>query len=456
MTAQRHDADTASWPLRPWLMAALCAAAGLLVWSLGSWSWSLTESPWRLAAITFTAIAAVSFALTVERRRWSWSLGFAVGWGGVIALVGWFTVRYNQNPTIFEWPFLAGMFAVLLAAPLFQTLRDEGGWHFPYARLHGHAWADAVIGAAALAFVGVAFLLALLISGLFQLIGIKFFWTLLNAGWFDWSLGGFAFGSAVGLLRERDALVATLQRLVMVVLSVLAPVLAAALTLFIASLPFTGLGILWRSSLSTTPLMLTAGAGAILLANAVIGNGRDDRASNRVLLVSAMALALAVLPLALIAAVSLAARITQYGWTPERMWGVVAIGVALAYGLAGGWSVARARRTSMIFCARSRPGWRWRCARWPCCSRCRSSISARFRRSRRLRDWRRGGFPQNASTGAQWRSSSGPPAASGSARSPAPVRPISAASRRSRWRPRSAMWSNSMSKAPSGKHRAAA
>src|SRR3546814_6621889 len=37
-------------------------------------------------------------------------------------------------------------------------------------------------------------------------------------------------------------------------------------------------------------------------------------------------------------------RIGQYGWTPERIWGVIAVGVALAYGLAGLWAVAKGRR----------------------------------------------------------------------------------------------------------------
>jgi hypothetical protein len=36
-------------------------------------------------------------------------------------------------------------------------------------------------------------------------------------------------------------------------------------------------------------------------------------------------------------------RIGQYGWTPERIWGVVAVLVALAYGLAAWWSVLKGR-----------------------------------------------------------------------------------------------------------------
>ena len=350
----RHDDVAEDWPMRPWIMAAICAVAGLLFNWLTNFSYTTgTVSPLRQAGATFVAIAAVSFVLTVEQRRWIWALAFALGWGAVIALVGWFSASYNLRPTIFEWPFLSGVFAVLLAAPLFQTVRDTSSigavWRFPYAKLHSHAWTDAVIGAASLAFVGVAFLLAWLIAELFNLIGIDLIMELMRKGWFEWMLAGFAFGSAVGLLRERDALVATLQRLVMVVLGVLAPVLAAALTLFLLSLPFTGLTKLWDSAVPATPMMLLAGAGAILLANAVIGNGSDEggeegRATNRVLRVAALALVLCVLPLAIIAGLSLGQRIGQYGWTPERIWGVVAVAIAIAYGIAGWWAVAKGRR----------------------------------------------------------------------------------------------------------------
>lgn len=341
--SERYDTRDADWPLRPWIMAATCAAAGLIFDLLTDLDKAVTASAVEQAGATFVAIAAVSFVLTVEQRRWKWSLGFALGWGAVVALVGWFTASYNQSPTIFEWPFLSGVFAVLLAAPLFQTIRDEGAWRFPYARLHSHAWTDAVIGAASIGFVGVTFLLAWLIAGLFDLIGIDLIKEALQESWFGWMLAGFAFGSAVGLLRERDALVGTLQRLVTVVLSVLAPVLATALALFLLSLPFTGLDALWDSPLPATGLMLLAGAGAVLLANAVIGNGEEDRAPSRLLRLSALVLVLVVLPLAIIAAVSIGARIGQHGWTPERIWGVVAVGVAIAYGLAGWWAIARGR-----------------------------------------------------------------------------------------------------------------
>ena len=53
------------------------------------------------------------------------------------------------------------------------------------------------------------------------------------------------------------------QKLVLVVFSVLAPVLAFALVGFLVSLPFTGLAPLWDSGVPTTPVLLFAAAGAV-------------------------------------------------------------------------------------------------------------------------------------------------------------------------------------------------
>jgi hypothetical protein len=337
--AERFDTEDRDWPSRPWIMAAIGAVGGLIVHVLTDrYGYSDPMPVWKQAATAFTAIAVVSFLLTVELRRWSRAILFAVGWGAVIALVGWFTAQYNRVPEIFEFPFFSGILAVLIAAPLFQTNRDEGAWRFPYARLHRHAWTDAVIGAASLAFTGITFMLAWLIASLFGVIGIDAIKELLQKEWFSWMLAGLAFGGAIGILRERDALAATLQKLAMVVLSVLAPVLAVALAVFLLSLPFTGLKGLWESDIPATPMLLLSGAGAIVLANAVIGDGREERSSNRWLQNAAAMLVLCVLPLAALAVLSMGQRIGQYGWTPERIWGVIAAGIAVAYGLSAIWA----------------------------------------------------------------------------------------------------------------------
>jgi hypothetical protein len=351
--SERLDERTDAWPMRPWIMAAIGAAGGLIFHLLTDrHTWAEAIPIWRQAAATFVAVATISFLVTVEKRRWLWAAGFAAGWGVVVALVGWFTARYNVHPTIFEWPYLSGLFAVMLAAPLFQTIRDEGAWRFPYSRVHRHAWTDAVIGAASLAFTGVTFLLAWLIASLFDIIGIDLIKELMRKEWFDWVLAGLAFGGALGLLRERDGLAGALQRLVTVVLAVLAPVLAVALGAFLLSLPFTGLSGLWKSHIPVTPLLLVSAGGAFVLANDVMGDGGEDRTPNIWLRRSAMVLVVCILPLAFFAALSMGQRVGQYGWTPERIWGSIAVAAAAVYGLLGWWSVFRGR---MSFDDRLRP-----------------------------------------------------------------------------------------------------
>ena len=348
----RLDENDPPWPLRPWIMAAICAVAGLLFHMFVDREYVMEPAPLLDALAAFVAFSAIVFVLGVEQRRWLWALGFALLWGAVMALITWHWAGYNLGGSPIEWPFWSGVLAVLVATPLFQTRRDVAPdwrfwklWQMPYERLHSHAWTDAVIGAASLAFVGITFLLTVLIGQMFKLIGINLIFDLLNDEWFGWMLGGAAFGGAVGLLRERDRLVATLQRLVMIVLAVLAPVLAVALVLFLLSLAGTGLTPLWDSGFSTAAVMMGAAAFAVVLANAVIGNGSDDRATNPALRWAAPVLAVAVLPLAVIAFYSMHLRVIQYGWTPERIWGVIAAIIALAYGLAGLWAVVKGRRS---------------------------------------------------------------------------------------------------------------
>jgi hypothetical protein len=351
----RHDdgritQDDAPWPMRAWIMALISACVGLLLFLTVEHGDTWVAERTAMTFAVFLTISTVSFVLGVERRRWTWALSFSLFWGVIAALVFWQTLSAADGRGPFAWPFVSVVLAILIATPFFQTRRDVALgrrqwklWELPYGRLHDHAWLDAVIGAAALLFTLIAFLLVLMIGGMFSMIGIKFISKLMNEGWFVMGLAGGAFGGAVGLLRERDRLVAVMQRLVMAVLSVLAPVLAAAVVLFLLSMLGTGLSTLWSRGFSASYLLLGVAAAAVLLANAVIGNAQEDVAPNRVLRLAAGALAVVVLPLAALSMIGIALRVGQYGWTPDRLWGALAVAVALGYGVAGLWSVLRGR-----------------------------------------------------------------------------------------------------------------
>ncbi len=342
-----EQGDIREWPARPWIMALIGAIAGLAVSALIDGLRFDTpvsnQTVLRDAAAAGVVVAAVSFMLTAERLRLAWAVAFAIAWGAVVALVGSSTGAYNRAGEMAEFPFFAALLAVGIAAPLFQTFRDEGRRSLPYEKVHAYAWTDGIIGGASLAFTGLTFLLLFLLGALFDAIGIDVLKRFLQESWFGWMVAGSAFGAASAVLRDRAPLLWTLQRLVMLVFSVLGPVLAFAIAVYLVALPVTGFSGLWKSGLPETPLLLSAAGFCFVFLNAIIGDSPDDRRPGRLWRITEGVLLFAVLPLGVLALISMSIRVDQYGWTPERLWGVIASIVAIAFGLADWLSVIRRR-----------------------------------------------------------------------------------------------------------------
>ncbi|RZA20294.1 MAG: DUF4153 domain-containing protein, partial [Proteobacteria bacterium] len=156
-------------------------------------------------------------------------------------------------------------------------------------------------------------------------------------------VSGAAFGAALGVLRNHLKLLGTLQSVVVLVLSLLAVPLAAGLLLFLLGMIVSGPDVLWRATESATPLLLSCAAGAFILANAIVREDDTDMTRSVVMRVTSFVLAMSILPLTLFAAVSMGTRIAQHGLSPERLWAVVAIAVACAYGVAAVSAAIRGR-----------------------------------------------------------------------------------------------------------------
>lgn len=335
METRDAAAQDERWPLLPFLLAGLGLAAGLAA------NWIIDIGPrsqigaFRLALLSFITVSPLIFGFVAMRRDLYRSIAFALGCGVVAALILYFNGDTSSWSDTEGWRVFSLALAIGIAAPLFQAGRDSGFRPIAYAAAHDHAWTNAVLWCLGWAFVGVTLLLAFLLSALFQLIGIDFLSDLLRKDWFWRALVGVAFGLGLALLREHSRIVSLLQNVAMLVLGVLAPVLAIGLGLFLLALPFTGLQPLWEATKSTTPILLGCTLGALLLVNAVIGNGGDDAPRNRVLRWAALILALVIVPLVAIAAVATGLRIGQYGFTPERLWAltfvILASVVAVAY-----------------------------------------------------------------------------------------------------------------------------
>ena len=325
-----------AWPLRAALLLVLGALGGFVFHLLvnGPQPWQWTDDPLRLGAAAGLAAGGIAFAFSLERERWTWSVLFGLAVGLVVGSVTWRNGSGSAWGSNEGWQLFSSLLAVTIALPLFQAARDAGRPRLDYQALHAHSWTDALLWGAACAFVLIVFLLANLLGALFALIGLHQLEDLLRKPWFWWMLSGGAFGAAVGLLRDRDRMLVLLQRVVTAIVAVLTPALAFGLVLFVLALPFTGLAPLWTETKQTTPILLFCILNAFILVNATIGSSADEERRAPVLRYAALALAGVMLPLGLVAALSMGKRIAQYGLTPDRLWAVTFVAIALACGLA--------------------------------------------------------------------------------------------------------------------------
>lgn len=329
------------WSLRPWLLAGLGALAGLIFYLFIEYG---EDQPWPMAGAAFTFAAALSLAFTVRPRNWREPATFSLLAGLVMGGLAFQTVYLEDRMAGEEYAFAAGIFAVVLALPLFQAGFHRTRFATDYATTHFHVWTDAVSAGGAIAFTGLSWILLLLLDQLLGLVGIELIESLIDEEWFGFAWSGGAFGAALGVLRNNLKVIGALQAVVLIVLSLLAVPLALALIVFLAALILSGGQALWEATDSATPVLLACAAGCFVLANVIVRQDHAARSRNAVMQAAALVLAVGILPLAVFAAISMGIRIDQYGLAPERLWALVAIIVATVYGVAYWVGLALGRR----------------------------------------------------------------------------------------------------------------
>ena len=331
----------AEWVLRPWLLAALFGAAGLLIHVVTD---GHDDVPWRVALAAFLLFGAIAAGFTLEQGRWKAPSLFALLIGLVMAGLAWRAVRYGDSLPDEEYGLAAGVVASALALPLFQAEFHRRRLATPYAEIYGHVWTDAICAAGALAFTGLSWIVLALLSELFVLLEIEFLRDLMEEGWFAWTFSGLAAGSALGTLRNQLKILSTMQTVVLLVASLLAVPLAFGLVVFLVATAVSGPQVLWDATRSATPLLLACAAGSFVLANAIARQDDAAMTRSRVMRGAALLLAALILPLAVFAAFSMGLRLDQYGLAPERLWGLVAIVVATVCGVGYWVALVRGRK----------------------------------------------------------------------------------------------------------------
>ena len=234
---------------------------------------------------------------------------------------------------------------VFIAYCLILAGEAARSWFAPYESYFELSWKLGLQVCLSGLFVCALFLVLWLGAALFLLLKLHFLEQLLRESWFNIPVSAMAFASALHITDVRPDIIRGSRTLALSLLSWLLLILVVIVGGFLASLPFTGLGLLWATR-SATWILLGVAALKIVLVNAVFKGGPGSDPAPRVLRVC-MRISCLMLPvLVILATYALALRIEQYGFTPHRI--LACAGTFVAYFYAIGYAWAALARTDTL------------------------------------------------------------------------------------------------------------
>lgn len=339
---------------------------GLMLYAVqeASAHWPFNDFGNRLCWYSWVLTVPTAVALTLvelrDRRLWLHAVLASLVVLGLARWIGWNlggeAANLQQAPLLM--PFSLGMaIAVFVSLPWWQFRLQHGDWRASYDALFERAWQNGLTLALAIAFTALTWLLLWLWAALFQLVDIHFFRDLFRENAFIALATGSLFGFGILIGRTQHRAIQVTRQVLFAMCRGLLPLLAFIAVIFVLSLPFTGLEPLWRTR-SAASLLLVLALLLVVFSNAVYQHDDDRAPYPRWLrrLVEASLLALPVY--AGLALYAMGLRIAQYGWTPERFWGLLVALLVAGYAL--GYAVAVLRpRTRWL--QRIEPVNRWMC-----------------------------------------------------------------------------------------------
>ncbi|WP_165802922.1 DUF4153 domain-containing protein [Pelagivirga sediminicola] len=324
--------------------ALVGAVSGLCVWALAEIVPDVIENP-RIVLLLIAAGLGFFTVLLALLGPVRLGVAAAAGLGMSVpaaALLLWASFRHAQVEPFLNEGYGIAAFSWLLAIGVpfvVAGLQRHGGWRH-YGMLFDAAWALVVRYSAAWLFTGAMWLVLLLSDQLLGLVGIHIIDRLIDIGPVPYLISGLALGLGLAIVHELSDLLSPF--LVIQLLRVLLPALLVVLAIFIAALPFRGLGNLFGQFSAAATLIAVTVAGITLITTAI---HRDDGMSVQGFgMLSATRLLSLLLPVpAALALWAIGLRVAQYGLTPDRVAALIAALIVLVYSLA--YAAALVRRS---------------------------------------------------------------------------------------------------------------
>lgn len=336
---------------RTWIIA-WATVQGLGLWLLHEWLLGLDKKVpmWHLIWPSYVFITTFPLSLMVlstyrqDKRLWGMAAGFSLIMSGAAAYVGYQAwapdVHLGYTSQLGFTLMLITLVNWFVLLPFAEHQLLKGRWCSDYAFLFSAAWRNWVKLALAALFTGLFWALLFLLAGLFKVLNIDFFMILFTSRIFAYPVTAIAFGIGLSLYAAKEEALVGIYRASLNILGWLLPVVSFILILFLLALPFQGLALLWKTGYATS-LMLCLLAWAVFLFNAAWQDASGEQRFPKWLL-RFIGVGLLTMPVYIVlCAYSLALRVTQYGWTIDRIWAALMIVVMAIYALGYAWVVLK-------------------------------------------------------------------------------------------------------------------
>ncbi|WP_312759782.1 DUF4153 domain-containing protein [Pantoea brenneri] len=261
-------------------------------------------------------------------------------------MTGWY--RWNfPTLSLGEFHFkniCAVIFMLSLVMPMLAALcnksQQQGGTAWSRAVTEA-LWRNTFTLAVTSVITGLFWLVLMLWSNLFSIIGITLFEQIFfDNRFFPPIATGAVIAAGIVLCRRLPGAAGLYRQLMTRAVNVLLPLHAVALLLFLACLPFTGLAIIPKA-FSATTLLLTMTL-LMLAFSAIAGESASDLSRGQRTIARVVLVAQALTPLlAGLAVWALWLRVAEYGWTVERIYAAMIALLAVTGSLLLLWSQRR-------------------------------------------------------------------------------------------------------------------
>lgn len=306
--------------------------------------WFVVTWPLYTLALVFPLSMQMLSAYRERMALWLLSGGYALlvaacaAYAGKVGWVDGLSRTHVSGATFLIGGIIFTSWFVLI--PFAEHRLKLASWSRDYALLCSVAWRNVFKLASAGLFVGIFWILLGLWAGLFKVLGVSFFVDLFTSRHFVYPVTAIAFGLGLSLYSAKEEALLGLYRATLNLLGWLLPLVSGIILLFLLMLPVKGVALLWKTGYATA-LMLSLQGLMVFLFNAAWQDGVHGIKFPGWIR-KLVTLALLVLPvLSAFCVYSLWLRVEQYGWTADRVWAAILIGLLAVYALGYALSVLR-------------------------------------------------------------------------------------------------------------------